>query len=643
MRSSARYRNDSFSSRRDGESRPFHRIINFGVQDTAEAFRPVPESCRLEDSEERGMVHGAPTSPGEGYSATMGFVYIFNLVVGFGALTLPSVFYNSGYVLGSVFLAVLGAISFVTATFVVEAMASANAIKFLRLSKRNEYESVPSSDKDENARISPVLEVAGSDAKRTNKKRARLNSEREVPSSVSPSESSFEQKLKMQPFEMRDCLELGDMAAALIGTRGHKLLIAVTALYLYGDLAIYASATPTTLVALFPGRREEFQFFFQDAPVRIENEIAYTMWLLLFSFVVVPLSCLNFQKTKHLQIFTCTYRNLALLSMIILASVRYYRHTMRMHETDPSERQNTIELDLPKINVLGLPKLFGAATYSFMCHHSLPSIIFPIEVPSRHMAVKMLAVDYLAIFLTYMILCVTAFLAFETWKDKTCDQSPSEATCSIKSIYILNFSSGTNPFFGDLLALLPAFICFTNYPLIAITTRSNLCVWFDYFADHFCHLIGKRAVSDSNIGQEMQEISSISSMSEDDHNEEENKKRKGAPVRGAKIWHSLLVAVPPILVAFIVHDVGAIVEFTGSYAGLALEFLFPCWLVVKARARVAGLLEANSQLKNPFQSPFQSQKWIWAVLAWSAASLSFIFSQQISSLHASNTKATITP
>ena len=37
----------------------------------------------------------------------------------------------------------------------------------------------------------------------------------------------------------------------------------------------------------------------------------------------------------------------------------------------------------PAFRPAGLPTLFGVCVYSFMCHHSLPSLITPISNKSR--------------------------------------------------------------------------------------------------------------------------------------------------------------------------------------------------------------------------------------------------------------------
>lgn len=62
-------------------------------------------------------------------------MYIFNLIIGVGALSLPKAFSDAGLVLGTLLLIMLAFMSYMTATFMIEAMAIANAL--FRFKKRN--------------------------------------------------------------------------------------------------------------------------------------------------------------------------------------------------------------------------------------------------------------------------------------------------------------------------------------------------------------------------------------------------------------------------------------------------------------------------------------------------------------------------
>ncbi|KAK6060808.1 hypothetical protein COOONC_01526 [Cooperia oncophora] len=70
----------------------------------------------------------ADTCPSSSYSPTMGFLYIFNLIVGTGALALPKAFQTGGYVLSIIILFVSSLVSYVAATFIIESLSVANAV-----------------------------------------------------------------------------------------------------------------------------------------------------------------------------------------------------------------------------------------------------------------------------------------------------------------------------------------------------------------------------------------------------------------------------------------------------------------------------------------------------------------------------------
>lgn len=55
-------------------------------------------------------------------------IFVFNLIVGTGALTLPADIAKAGWLFGIFFIAMLAFISYMTVTFVIETMACSNAI-----------------------------------------------------------------------------------------------------------------------------------------------------------------------------------------------------------------------------------------------------------------------------------------------------------------------------------------------------------------------------------------------------------------------------------------------------------------------------------------------------------------------------------
>ena len=148
------------------------------------------------------------------------------------------------------------------------------------------------------------------------------------------------------------------------------------------------------------------------------------------------------------------------------------------------------------VAVDGIPNMFGVCVYSFMCHHSLPSlgnlsclidkvynltltgkvhqsiimIIFwflvtPIRRKSRLFG--LVALDYSCILVFYFLLAFTAIFAFDELND----------------LYTLNFQpTPGEPWYKLVvhyfLSLFPVFTLSTSFPIIAITLRNNLKALF---------------------------------------------------------------------------------------------------------------------------------------------------------------------
>jgi amino acid permease len=81
------------------------------------------------DSVVIGDDNAASQSAGDRYSTFVCSIFILNMVMGTGPLTLPYSFNEAGIILAIVFIAILMSISFMTTTFVVEGLAIANRLK----------------------------------------------------------------------------------------------------------------------------------------------------------------------------------------------------------------------------------------------------------------------------------------------------------------------------------------------------------------------------------------------------------------------------------------------------------------------------------------------------------------------------------
>lgn len=224
----------------------------------------------------------------------------------------------------------------------------------------------------------------------------------------------------------------------------------------------------------------------------------------------------------------------------------------------------------PKVaDISEVPNLFGVCVYSFMCHHSLPSLVTPIRNKKR--VNLLMGADYVLILCFYTLLSLTAVFAFS----------------HIPDLYTLTFepSKCPNPdnpapaFFQYFLALFPVFTLSTNFPIISITLRDNLKALILKEGRHYPFLVNR-------------------------------------------IVFPLLVLIPPVGVALATNEVGVLVGITGSYAGAAIQYFVPISLVFFARRTISKTFGAT--LHHNAMSPFKHVAWLIVITVWALACVAFV-------------------
>ncbi|CAD5123462.1 DgyrCDS11808 [Dimorphilus gyrociliatus] len=213
--------------------------------------------------------------------------------VGTGALAMPLAFSAAGWLISLILIVILGLMSYVTVTFVVESMACANAI----IKNREEESNSKIECTDER---SPLLQDG----------------------SINESENS--DKL----YDITRRVEMGQMARLFFNKLGLNLFYICLAIYLYGDLAIYAVAVPKSLRDVIctyePGNMtnsflsnssqnescrnpDDYDLCWEN--VKTVNRVnAYRICLTIFTILLGPFVFFNVQKTKYLQILTTGLR-----------------------------------------------------------------------------------------------------------------------------------------------------------------------------------------------------------------------------------------------------------------------------------------------------------------------------------------------
>lgn len=490
---------------------------------------------------------GPIVDSGEGYSPWVGLIFIFNLIVGTGALTMPLAFSQAGWLISAVLISLLAFAGFVNATFVIETMGAANAIiKHKRKVRKKELEesaSIPNETIQEK-----IIEAT--------ENTALLHS-----SSVNGPVAGVPIPKTSDYFEITETVEMGKLASLFFNKLGVNCFYIVVAIYLYGDLAIYAVVIPLTLTNITCTSEGKDPGDVCWKKYNISHGDAYRIYLTAFVCLVSPFVFLNVQKTKYLQIGTSLLRWISFALMIVLASIVI------------SEGKGTGTPE-PVGKFKYIPNFFGVCVYSFMCHHSLPSLITPVQ-PKNHLT-RLILLDYLIILSFYGALCLTAIFCFR------------EDT--LQSVYTLNFwVHSKNPvlnhvFIQYFLALFPVFTLSTSFPIIGITLRNNL----------------RTLLSREN---------------------------RPCPSALDKFGFPCLTLIPPITLAYITQDVTELVGYTGSYAGVCIQYVVPAFLVYYCRKETKK--QFGARCTNMHASPFKSVFWVILVQLWAFTCIVFVTSDHI--------------
>jgi amino acid permease len=195
-----------------------------------------------------------------------------------------------------------------------------------------------------------------------------------------------------------------------------------------------------------------------------------------------------------------------------------------------------------------------------MCHHSIPSIVAPIR--SKNKLTYLFAYDYICIALFYLLLSLTAVFTFTTFED----------------LYTLNFRPTTRckhtqvnvpKVLAYFIALFPVFTLSSSFPIIGITLRNNLET-----ALKSCIKVQKKQ----------------------------------------RIFLVIFVLLLPCTVSILTENINFLVGFTGSYAGVAIQYVIPALLVYNARRQAQIKFRRPVYFAN--QSYFQNKYWVFIVLIW---------------------------
>ena len=508
---------------------------------------------------------------GTGQSPFVAFIFIFNLIVGTGALTMPKAFAQAGWLVSTLVVVTLAFMSFMSVTFVIESMSIANYMEKRRL--RHET-SVVADNGSANDQAADEEEP----------------DERETTSLL---ENSRDTTCKWYDITVQK--ELIDMARMFLPPLWLRFASITLSIYLYGDLVIYSAAISKSLrdvtcsLTNNSSISNDTCWVFPNEYI-ISRSATYRIYVIAILFTIAPFAYFNVKKTTPIQIATSACRWVAFLSMIILTAIILTRGQGRGSPVTAS--------------LTGVPNLFGVCVYSFMCHHSLPLLITPIRRKEKSLY-TVITSDYMLILFFYLLLSFTAIYTFD----------------DLQQIYTLNFQKSSSSSFDIItsvsflqyfLPLFPVFTLGSSFPIIAITLQKNLSF---IIKPWLISLIYRQ--STDQLEESLVQVSSASTEAE-----ESTSISPRVNFWIDRITLPTLAVVPPVLVALITEDLTFWVNIVGSYAGVAVQYVTPGLIILYGRAKlkeqtIEVLTDSAARIRDKLKSPFSQTAWIWITFSWS--------------------------
>ncbi|KAE9555646.1 hypothetical protein FO519_001117 [Halicephalobus sp. NKZ332] len=496
---------------------------------------------------------GIEDNSGQSFSTTVGLLYVFNLIVGTGALALPKAFQTAGWLLGTILLLISGFVSYICATFILEAMSVTNAALKSNGQAQNGVHSIEDEENTDEAENS--------------------------------SEEQFVHQTRS--FDITRRVELSEMSLMLLGRVGVIGTYIVLTLYLFGDLAIYSTTVPKSLMNVLCESPNATKIT-SDLPCYIDsfNNISrmtvYRICVVTFAIFCLPLVLVGMARTKYIQLATTVSRWTAFSLMIVLAS-------MQLIQNGPQASPSAVEVN-------GFGSLFGVAIYAFMCHHSIPGLITPIKDKS-YFSYKLIYV-YGVIFAFYCTLSVTGSFAFHTVQD----------------VYTLNFlhddkTSFVYSIIDYFLALFPVFTLTSSYIIVAITLSNNLRVLVSMFKSS-SQSVSVENEALLNSGSDTEDAVELRPSSTQPNN------YSAFADQFTHYFIPVIAILLPTVLSFFNDNVLFLASITGSYPGVGVQFVIPSLLVLGARRFARSKL--HQKVPSTLRSPFSHDFWPILTLIWAA-------------------------
>lgn len=422
--------------------------------------------------------------------------FTLNYIIGTGFLTLPWAFNKTGHLLGFLVLFVLTMFSSLSVVFLLESMA--RTAKLMELDDASSNHNIR-----EETRFHQT--GAGYGVISTTSEHAQ------------DSHSTFE----IEKIENDDRLivktikyDITDMCALFLGRWGTLAYAFFISVYMYSTLWVY-----TTVFAMAFASRIDF------------GPHSYSIFVLIFSLFVVPISLMELKEQVYLQVILSACRIFMVLAMIVTIlyaethpSAKIFTDTINVHSD--SEKDWFTLAELWNVYLL-LPK----AAYANIFHHSIPALAELVEDKSLLNHVFFTALIVAMISYAGIGTVISGYFGSQTNISSNLNWATFQG--------VLN-GDGTEKWSARFLAafvvLFPAFDVASAFPLNAITLANSLMSAHD--------------------GDRVHELSKS---------------------KLHRYYFRLIAVIPPLIAAFFISKLGEVTDFAGL-TGFVIAFVIPALL-----------------------------------------------------------------
>lgn len=568
----------------------------------------------------------------EGYTPTICYLFTVNYILGVGCLGIPYAFLKSGVILGTLLVLGLSLVSFMTVSWVAE--VSHKSLQLKIASKGNPFRSPSLVSRRSSSNLSSQVNTA----RETTSLMTSAQSMSDLYSSIAqlvvavPQQTtkggnihkehistSGKQLDSMIPIRTRLRPERGGRNTNNSLLKENQLdgqdpgvqvmqepEVTDLALEFLGPVgkACYQIAL---MLLTYTGLLAYTQVFIQSFQSQLWPGISSVLPVVLFSAVVVPLSCCDLSEQVAVQVGMSLLRFVSLAVMLfgtLGAIVWDQKDYAALKSTQLGVRYGPgASSSTPLFDISGFGIMFSTAVFSQLFQHSVPGLIRPLSESHKRQVPRIFCAA----------LATTAFIYIST--GCACVAFFGEATSQSVNLNFAGFYWGVDddnvfakPVLGALamiVVLFPALDTLSVFPLIANTLGSSLhaalpTLPVGHIVMPFLSLLPV-SLTLANGEASKQQRPTLSPESEG----------RAALHRATLLFWKLCASVPPILLSLFVQDLSFTLQLAGI-CGILVALIAPA-LLQKVSSERFDAFPASLSL-TPYSSVFSRSIYIYVVL-----------------------------